>query len=393
MIPFDRASELVLAESLPMMTQHVKLSEALGRFLAEKVASPLDAPPFDKSAMDGYAVRYNDERNQYNVREIVAAGDAPSDRPIEPGEAVQIMTGAPLPPDTGKIIRVEFTRRNGDVMTVTEPEPYDNIIKRASNIKAGDPLLAPCRLGAKEIGCLAAAGIPEVTVYRPLRVGIIITGDELRNAGSPLRPGEIYDSNGPQLSAQIINAGAVPVSYGIIEDDRDAHRDAVVRGLKESDILLLSGGVSKGEFDYVSRTLSDAGVDILFHGVKVKPGRPTLFGRTPSCLVFGLPGNPVSVFVQFEALVRPLINKLNQAPSPIRPVPGRLTRVLKRRDVDRAEFMPAVIGSGPEGLELTPLKYGGSSHLNALADANALIFIPAGTETLEQGDQVDARLL
>ena len=393
MISFDKALELVLAESIPMTTQQVRLSEALGRFLAEHVDSPVDAPPFDKSAMDGYAVRDDDNRNQYQVRGIVAAGDVPSDRPIGPGEAVQIMTGAPLPPGTGKIIRVEFTRRDGDVMTVTEPEPYDNIIKRASNIKAGDPLLAPCRLEAKEIGCLAAAGIPEVSVYRALRIGIITTGDELRTAGTPLNPGEIYDSNGPQLSAQIVNAGAVPISYGIIEDNRDAHRDAVDRGLKECDVLLLSGGVSKGEFDYVSQTLSDAGVDIIFHGVRVKPGRPTLFGRTSSCLIFGLPGNPVSVFVQFEALVRPLISRLNQAPSPIRPVPGRLTRGIKRRDVDRAEFMPAAISIGPEGLDLTPLKYGGSSHLNALADADALIFVPAGTGTLEQGDQVDARLL
>jgi molybdenum cofactor synthesis domain-containing protein len=393
MISFDEALELVLAESIPMTTQQVMLSEALGRFLAEDVTSPVDAPPFDKSAMDGYAVRYDDERNQYKVREIVAAGDAPPERAIEPGEAVQIMTGAPLPPRTGKIIRVEFTHRQGDVMTVIEPEPYDNIIKRASNIKAGDALLAPCRLKAKEVGCLAAAGIPDITVYRPLRIGIITTGDELRTAGTPLKPGEIYDSNGPQLSAQIVNAGAVPISYGIIEDNHDAHRDAVDRGLKECDVLLLSGGVSKGEFDYVSQTLSDAGVDIIFHGVRVKPGRPTLFGRTPSCLVFGLPGNPVSVFVQFEALVRPLINRLNQAPSPIRPVSGRLTRGLKRRDVDRAEFMPAAIDSGPEGLELTPLKYGGSSHLNALADADALIFVPAGTGTMEEGDLIGARLL
>lgn len=201
MISFDRGVELVLTESIPMTTQQVRLPDAPGQFPAENVASPVDAPPFDKSAMDGYAVRKDDPRNQYRVREIVAAGDAPSARPIDPGEAVQIMTGAALPPDTGKIIRVEFTRRDGDRMTVTEPEPRTNIIKRASNIKAGDPLLAPCRLEAKEIGCLAAAGISQVTVYRPLRIGIITTGNELRPAGTPLRPGEIYDSNGPQLSA------------------------------------------------------------------------------------------------------------------------------------------------------------------------------------------------
>jgi molybdenum cofactor synthesis domain-containing protein len=303
------------------------------------------------------------------------------------------MTGAPLPAGTGKVIRVEFTKLEDGIVRINRPEPYANIIRRAENIAAGDPLLAPGRLGPKEIGCLAAAGIPEVEVYRRIRVGIIVTGNELKPAGSSLRPGEIYDSNGPQLIAQIENAGAEPVPYGIVADDRETHRRAVERGLAECDILLLSGGVSKGDYDYVPEVLTAAGVTIKFHRVRIKPGRPTLFGRDERTLVFGLPGNPVSAFVIFEVLVRPLIHHLQSAPPPGVAIRARLASAIKRKDTDRAEFYPATLSTDESGPSLAPLRYGGSSHLNALAQANALVSIPAGTEQLQAGDLVDARLI
>jgi molybdopterin molybdotransferase len=163
--------------------------------------------------------------------------------------------------------------------------------------------------------------------------------------------------------------------------------------LKECDFLLLSGGVSKGDYDYVPEVLERAGVKIHFHGVKVKPGRPTLFGRTDDTLVFGLPGNPVSVFVIFETLVRPLLNRIQGAPPPGIEIRGRLTKPVKRRDTERAEFLPVSLETDEAGVLLTPVRYGGSSHLNALADAEALIGIPAGTARLEAGAIVDARLL
>lgn len=393
MIPFDRALEIVLAQKLKLDTETVPLATASGRFLAEEVVSPIDAPPFDKAAMDGYAVQADDIRDEYLLRATIAAGDTPVPGVLHPGEADKIMTGGPLPEGAGQVIRVEFTEPTDGGFRIITPEPYENIIFQGENIRTGDRLMGPCRLGPKEIGSLAASGFAEIPVRRRLKIGIITTGDELRPPGTGLGPGEIYDSNGPQLTAQIENAGAEAVSYGVVPDDRKAHSAAVRRGLAECDILLLSGGVSKGDFDYVPETLETAGVEELFHGVKVKPGRPTLFGRNSDTLVFGLPGNPVSVFIQFEALVRPAIHRLNGAPSPTMAFRGRLTAAVKRRDVDRAEFLPAALEYHPDGPRVRPIRYGGSSHLNALAEADALIFVPAGTGRLEEGGNVDARLL
>lgn len=393
MIMFEDALNRTLSETLPLQTERVSLNEADGRFITTTVNSPMDAPPFDKSAMDGYAVRADDDRETYRLRETIAAGEQPHPEPLAHGEAAKIMTGAPLPKGGGRVIRVEYTEQDGDSVRIIRKEPHRNIIERAENIRAGDRLLAPCRLGPKEIGCLAAAGFADVEVYRRIQIGVITTGNEIREPGSTLGPGEIYDSNGPQLVAQIRNAGAEPLYYGIVADDREAHRKAVVRGLEESDLLLLTGGVSKGDFDYVPGVLEEVGVAVRYHGVRIKPGRPTLFGRTEQTLVFGLPGNPVSVFVLFEVLVRPLIHRLQGAPDPATLVRGILTKPIKRNDVERAEFLPASVDTDERGVVLTPLRYGGSSHLNALADADALLSIPAGTERLEAGDQIDARLL
>jgi molybdopterin molybdotransferase len=392
-IPFKQALDIVLAQSIPISDETVRTPDSLGRFLADPVLSPLDAPPFDKAAMDGYAIADGDDRDEYRLRDTIAAGNAPAVNPLSHGEADKIMTGAPLPPGAGKVIRVEFTEPCNGGFRMIEPEPYANIIRQGENIRAGEPLLRPCRLEAKELGCLAAAGFAGIKVKHRLKIGIINTGNELKNPGETLSPGEIYDSNGPQLIAQITAAGALPVSYGIVPDDREAHGTAVSRGLAECDILILTGGVSKGDFDYVPEILKESGVEELFHGVRVKPGRPTWFGRSEKTIVFGLPGNPVSVFIQFEAMVKPLICRLNGVDYREKTARGRLTKVLKRRDVDRAEFLPATVTITGNGLEVTPIRYKGSSHLNAMALADSLIFVPAGVGRLEKGDIVDARFL
>jgi molybdopterin molybdotransferase len=393
MIPFEQALGLTLAETIALETEPLATTEALGRFLAKPVSSPVDAPPFDKAAMDGYAVSAEEHRESYHLRETISAGDSPGENPLADDEAAKIMTGAPLPPGATRVIRVEFTTLDGDEVRVNTPEPYANVIRRGENIRSGDHLLSPGRLGPKEIGCLAAAGITDVEVFRRVRMGVISTGDELREAGSPLEPGQIYDSNGPQLEAQIANAGGSAVRYGIVRDEPTEHRRVIDKGLAECDMLLLTGGVSMGDFDYVPRVLEEAGVNVLYHRVRVKPGRPTLFGRTGTCLVFGLPGNPVSTFVIFEVLVRPLLHALQNAPAPGTEVSGRLSHPIRRKDIDRAEFYPAMLDRGDDGNLFTPVRYGGSSHLNALAAADALVGIPAGVEGLEAGTRVTARLI
>lgn len=391
MISFDDARNLVLAERRTLEVEEVALADALGRFLSAPVVSPIDAPPFDKASMDGFAVA--GDQTTYRVRDLVAAGDKPLAGRLSPGEAVKIMTGAPVPPGTDRVIRVEFTRQEGETVYILEPEPNENIIRRAENIRAGDRLLDAGRLGPKEVGCLAAAGFSSVHVYRKVLAGIITTGNEIRPAGQPLGSGDIYDSNGPQLSAQVRAAGMRAVPYGIVGDDRGALAEAVAQGLAECDLLLLSGGVSKGDFDYVPQVLEDAGVATRFHRVQVKPGRPTLFGRAGDTMVFGLPGNPVSTYVIFEVLVRPLLHRIQGVPDPGKWVHGRLSTAIARTDTERVEFYPALVGTEREAMSVRPLRYGGSSHLNALAEANALLSIPVGTAALPAGTAVRALLL
>lgn len=401
MIPFSEAFSTVMENSLAFDNESVPLLEAAGRFLAEPVASPIDSPPFDKSAMDGYAILVDDDSDEFEILETVAAGERPR-ATLKPGSCIKIMTGAMLPEATGKVVRVEFTKEAAGNMRITTPEPYENIIRRGENLKTGDEFMPVKRLGPGDIGSLAASGISRVMVKRRLRVAIITTGSELKEPGEPLQPGEIYNSNGYQLACQIEAAGAEAVSYGIVADDPEEHARVIRGALKECDIVLLSGGVSMGEFDYVPDTLREAGVEILVHGVKVKPGRPTLFGRGDTVFVFGLPGNPVSTFILFEVLVKPFIYHLNSIPFRPAVMQGRLAREIKRRDTERLEFRPVKLRNAPgpfDGIEATearlidPVHYMGSAHLNAMVETEGLILMEPGLERIEEGSIIDVRLI
>lgn len=401
MIPFSEAFTTVMKNSLEFDNESVALTDAVGRFLAEPVASPIDSPPFDKSAMDGYAILHGDDSAEYEILETVAAGDKPK-LPLKPGRCVKIMTGAMLPEGTGKVVRVEYTEESGGRMRITTPEPYENIIRRGENLKQGDEFLPVKRLGPGDVGSLAASGISRVMVKRRLRVAIITTGSELKEPGEPLSAGEIYNSNGYQLACQIEAAGGEAVPYGIIADDPELHAEAIRKALEECDLVLLSGGVSKGEFDYVPDTLREAGVKIIIHGVKVKPGRPTLFGRGEDAYVFGLPGNPVSTFILFEVLVKPFIHHLNGVPFRPPVMQGRLSKEIKRRDTERMEFRPVKLrpSAGPfDGIEPTearliePVHYMGSAHLNAMVETEGLILMQPGLERIEEGSIIDVRLI
>jgi len=399
MIDMKKAFALVMENRKGLETEKVPLSKAAGRYLSAAVVSPIDSPPFDKSAMDGYAITAGDESGEFRVLETVAAGDVASEK-LTVGCCTKIMTGAMLPENAGKVIRVEYTREFNGIMQITTPEPNTNILKQGENLKTGDEFLPVKRLGPGDLGSLAASGIPDVEVYRLLKVGIISTGSELRNPGEPLGPGEIYNSNGTQLAAQVESAGAIPVSYGIISDNPDEHARAVEVGLKECDILLLSGGVSMGDFDYVPNTLRDAGVEIVFHGVKVKPGRPVLFGRRVAdnvgntAFVFGLPGNPVSTFIQFEVLVKAFIYHLNSLVYRPPVMQARLGSEFRRRDTERMEFRPVKItGFSDDAYGVEPVRYMGSAHLNALVETDGLVVLEPGLERIEKGALADVRLI
>ena len=366
----------------------VPISEALGRVLAEAVRARVDSPPFSKAAMDGYALRASDGSERFQILEMIAAGDVPKNK-IGPGQCSKIMTGAMMPEGADKIVRVEFTRESEGWMRVTEPEPYANIIERGENLRAGDPLLDPKVLRAQDIGVLASQGYASVSVSVVPVVGVITTGSELRSAGQQLEAGEIYNSNGPQLCAQVQAMGARWRNYGVVPDDPRLLAGAIDRALGDCDVLLLSGGVSMGDLDFVPGVLKTLGAQVVFHKLAVKPGKPTLFARKERSFVFGLPGNPVSTFIIFEVFVKLFLYRWMGITGKPRVVSGTLAEAIRRRDAQRLEYRPVRL----EGRRIIPLAYHGSSHLSALREAEGLIRIAIGTARIEEGSELDVRLL
>jgi molybdopterin molybdotransferase len=395
MIDFSQALEILRAQSLPLPGESVPLVAASGRFLCEGVASPVDSPPFDKSAIDGYAVPDSKASGEYRILETIAAGSLPS-RELEPGSCIRIMTGAMIPTGTRQVVRGEYTVEEAGLMRVLTSEPYENIIRAGTNLKKGVEFLPAKRLGPREIGSLASCGISRVMARRPLRAGVFSTGSELKEPGELLLPGEIHNSNTHQLMAQLEGAGAGAQNYGTLPDIRAVIEKAAAAALGECDLLFISGGVSAGEFDYVPAVLEKLGVETIFHGVRIKPGKPVLFGRlgesgTDQCrFVFALPGNPVSAFVLFEILVKPFLYHLNGVRFRPPELKGRLTSEIRRRDTERLEFLPVRF---MEKDLLQPVPYSGSAHMSAMAEADGLVCMEAGQELIEAGVPVTIRLL
>ncbi len=386
MIKLEKAMDLIHTQQVTVSLEKVTLEKMLGRLLPEPLVSTIESPPFSKAAMDGYAVRSADPSKKYRILETVGAGDVPT-KPVRDGECTKIMTGAMMPEGADKVIRVEYVERKGDWAVPHTEEKAGNVIEKAENLKKGDIVLEPGIIQAKDVGIIASLGLAEIEVVTQPVIGIITTGSELKNPGETLKPGQIYNSNGFQLIAQVNSVHGVPVYYGIIADNREALSKTIKEALSHCDILLLSGGVSRGEYDYVPDVLQENGVETIFHRVAIKPGRPTFFGRRGNTFVFGLPGNPVSSFVIFEVMVKALLFRRGGRIYKPEMYEGILQETLSRRDTKRTEFHPVRI----EGGKVIPLKYYGSSHLNALAGANGLLSIPAGVKELLKGEEVNVR--
>ena len=398
----DRALELVVEAAKRLRpepaVETVPLSEASGRALPRSLASAIDHPPFDKSAMDGYAYSAIAPGGIYRVVDAVAAGRGTVMSPGL-GEVVKIMTGAPLPQGTIGVQRIERTRDAGvdvaglPLVTFTEAEKYSNIISKGENLAAGQPLLSPRVLAPQDIGILAAAGVAWIdAAARPL-VGVVSTGDELCPQGRPLPAASIYDSNGPQLVAQALAAGLRARFYGIVPDSGEKLEEVLGLALGECDILLVSGGVSMGDFDFVPSVLGKLGVEPIFHRLAMKPGKPTFFGTGRRTAVFGLPGNPVSTFVNFEIFVKPCACAMMGLDCHPPVEVAVLGADVKRWEIDRVEFLPARLVATGRGMEALPLTYHGSSMINVLAEADVLLRLEIGQERLEKGAIVRARRL
>ncbi len=382
LLSVDEALGLILAAAGPLPAREVPLPEALGSVLAEEVVSDLDMPPFDKALMDGYAVRAGDA-GPFEVIEEIPAGRMPASE-LRPGTCAKIMTGAPLPRGADAVQQVEKTRVEGGRVVFAEPvKAGQNMAPRGQEIREGQIVL---RRGQKlrpaELGILAAVGRLAVRVVTRPRVALITTGDELVPVGERPGPGRIRNSNSSSLGAQVRELGLECDDLGIVRDEPGLLRAAIREGLRR-DVLLLSGGVSAGDWDFVVPALEAEGVRITLHKVAIKPGKPFCFAPR----VFGLPGNPVSSFVIFEVFVRPYLGGLCGADLSRRRVWARLEGALKKVS-DRVQFQPARLRA--DAVELLPWK--GSADLFALAEANAFVIVPPGLLP-GKGDRVECLLL
>ena len=366
--------------------EKVPVRQALGRWLAQDALSRLDLPPFDKSAMDGFAVRADDQRESYRVLETVAAGRVPTVA-LTPGGASKVMTGAPVPAGTGRVIKVEDVREEGGSIRLLHDAPERNLCRKGEDIKRGDLVLrAGTRLSPVDIANLIGCGATEAEVLRPVRTAILSTGDELVDDPAQAGPGRIMNTNGPMLRLLAEQNGLEVVSESAVGDDPGKTLEALRRALEAADLVLVSGGVSAGDFDFVEEALPKAGLKVHFTQVAVKPGKPTVFATGPGKAVFGLPGNPVAVFTTFHLFaLRAAARLRGQPPRAPRELALRLGFDYRRRNPERAELVPCRIQ--PDG-SLARLAFHGSAHLAALSQADGFFLVPQGTTELPAGSAV-----
>ena len=399
MISVDDARRHILEACVPLAPRPVPLLEAAGCVVAESVVAGEDVPPFANTAMDGYALRAADTAGapvRLSVVATLAAGAAP-DVHVEAGQAVRIMTGAPMPPGADAVVMVERTHAVEDgaaVVIEAAAAPGDNVREPGEDLRRGQTLFDKGTvLSAGHLGVLASVGRQRVSVVPRARVGVLSTGDELVDDGSPLCPGQIRDSNRPTLLALTTAAGCEAVDLGLVGDDEEALQAAVEGAAATCDALVTSGGVSVGDFDYVKAVLGRLG-DMRWWQVAVRPAKPLAFGLIGHTPVFGLPGNPVSSMVSFELFARPALRSMMGLADLDRPrVSAVADEALRRRRDGKLHLVRVVASADGDGEWHVRSSGGQGSHmLSAMARANALAVLPDG-EGVDAGDSVDVMLL
>ncbi|MGB3309546.1 MAG: gephyrin-like molybdotransferase Glp [Nodosilinea sp.] len=412
MLPAAEAAAKILdLVSSPVDAEQVALDAALGRILARAIPSPLDFPHWDNSAMDGYAVRYADVQEAsaespvaLTLTETIPAGRSPT-QPVGPGQAARILTGSMLPTGADTIVIQEVTQREGAgeawpaanrVLVLEAPKLQQFVRHRGSFCRVGDPLMgAGLEIGGPELAVLASAQCVQVPVFPQPRVAILSTGDELVMPETPLQPGQIVDSNQYALAALVRQAGAIPVPLGIVPDQPQALRAAIRTALAQADVIVSSGGVSVGDYDYVDEILAELGATLHIRSVAVKPGKPLTVATFPAeygpaPLYFGLPGNPVSALVTFWRFVVPALRKRSGLATGWGPelVPAT-TRHLLKAGGQRETYLWGRLTPTPAGYEFELASGGHSSgNLINLAGTNALAVVPVGTTQIDAGATV-----
>lgn len=391
MISVDRALEIVLAASPRLPHEELALADAAGRILAEDVVSDTDLPPFDRAAMDGYAVRSADASAGATLTVVaeVRAGQYP-DRAVEPGEAIAIMTGAPVPRGADAVQPIEKTRSDDGrrVQMLRPVDPGQNIARRGSEVSQGaDVLRCGESLDAAAISVLATVGKGRVRVGRRPEVALLATGDELVDVFTVPSRGRIRNSSTPALLAQIRAAGAVPFDLGVVADEREAIAQALLPAFRH-DVVVVSGGVSAGAYDLVEEAFARYDVKVAFDKVAIKPGAPLVFGRRGEKLVFGLPGNPVSAQVTFEIFVRAALLRMQGARACSRPtVVAELAGTLRNRS-GRKAYLPVRVRFDSGRFVAEPVRTAGSADVVAHARANALGILEADRLEASAGEQI-----
>ncbi len=406
MIPFAEALETVLAHAEPLGVERVRLRRLLGRVLAEPVVARAALPRFDNSAVDGFGVRVADVAHaspaapaRLRLQATTPAG-APAAPALARGAARKILTGAPISPGVEAVVmREHCEERPGWVLVRRPAHPGENIRRRGEEFRRGDPVLpAGLRLNPAAIGVLATFGCASANVYRQPRLAFLVTGDELARPGQRLRPGQIYDANTHTLAAAAAALGLTPCLQERVSDDRDATTEALARALEAAEVVIVVGGVSMGDHDYVKEACAALGVEARFWQVAMKPGKPNYFGTfTPPGaarrLVFGLPGNPVAALLSFNRLVRPALLKLMGAHDlALPPVTAVLGEDL-HKEAGRLEFVRAVAAVEHGTLVVRPTTGQGSHMLGGMAVANCVIPFAAPLETLRRGEPVAIEFL
>jgi molybdopterin molybdotransferase len=389
-LSFEQARACVLREvgsaRQTPPSEQVPALEAAGRILAEEIDADRDYPPFPRSARDGFAVRAADIPGELRVIGEVRAGEVYSGF-VSPGEAVEIMTGAPLPDGADAVVMVEHTEREGNRVRVARPvKAGENFNPRGVEVRKGEPVLRPGRrLGFAEIAVLAMVGQECVSVYRRPRVAILPTGDEIVEVGQNPEPFQIRNSNAWSMSAQVSRAGGEPRILPIARDNYESTRTLVEQGL-ELDLLLLSGGVSAGKYDIVERVLADLGAEFFFDRVLIQPGQPLVFGKARNKFFFGLPGNPGSTMVTFEIFARAAVELLGGSHEvSLRLLQARLSKELRQKP-GLTRFLPAQLSA--DGATVAQEPSHGSGDVAALARANAFLITEPDREVWASGEMI-----
>jgi molybdopterin molybdotransferase len=399
--PLEEALKTVLGATETLGLEKISILECLGRVIGEDIIAIRDNPPWNNSAMDGFAVRWQDIKQEQSIAkpveltviEDVPAGKMPS-KTVGAGEAIRIMTGAPIPAGADTVLKVEDTEASENKVRVFRPEPRGaNIRPQGEDVKKGECIIAKgTQLRPGEVGMLAILAKSFVLVYQRPRVAILSTGDELADLDERFSEDKIINSNSYGLAAAVQEAGGIPILLGIAKDQPEALKEKISHGLT-ADILVLSGGVSMGDYDFTKAVFKELGAEMNFWKLAIRPGQPLAFGKIQGKLAFGLPGNPVSSMVTCEQLVRPAIMKMGGHRSHTRPILQAVFQEKFSKRPDRRHFLRGILKRENGVLTVRTTGDQGSGILTSMVKANCLIDIPVETEKLNPGDPVSVQIL